>query len=271
MHKKLLIITAIAANLIVLLPAYCAWEDTMVPLPPGAREIKQEKTQMVGNEFTITIYASELPFAEIARFYRERMAREGWEDILSDEKIKASLQPGFSSQALIFKKDNRMINIQNLPSGNPQETTFSLCRGNSQALGTGEPQVSEVEFKDIPVYPNAIAAPLSSMRTATREQLGYTTSDSAEAVMQFYREKLPFSGWVIQNELPLNEYAGTQADCPACAELPAETIAKIKNSSMKMAALNATRQGKSCYIGATEMSLPEGQGQKTIISISCGR
>jgi hypothetical protein len=191
----------------------------------------------------------------------------------TNEKLKDLVKNNFFAQALIFKKENEMLNIQNLPSADPQETRFSLSRGNIQTLKTGEPQISEVEFRDIPLYPNAELAPLSSMRTPTKEQLGYTTSDSVEKVMQFYREKLLLSGWVIENELPLSEYSGAQdlANCPECQKLSPETLTKIQGSSMRMAALNATRQGKSCYIGATEMSLPDSSAEKTVISISCSR
>jgi hypothetical protein len=284
MYKKIFIIAVLL--FIFPLSAYCEGGNpleglkiipyyTTVPIPPTTRQIQQEKTQMMGNEFTITIYASELSFKEIAQFYRERLGREGWEDMANNEKLKNLGKTDFFTQTLIFKKADEMINIQNLPSADPQETRFSLGRGNIQSLRAGEPEVSKVEFKDIPAYPNATAAPLSSMRTSTKEQTGYMTSDSVEMVMQFYRDKLSISGWQIESELPLNDFSGAQSleNCPGCEKLPSATMAKIQGSSMKMVAFNITKQGKSCYLGATEMSIPGGGSSdaKTIISISCNK
>lgn len=273
--KKMLICTFIVLlfNFAFLFQAHCQWGDTaegfkavpyyFVPLPPLTSEIKSEKAQMAGTELTITLYSSELSFKEIVKFYRERMTRDGWEE----------LSPHSIGQGMIFKKSGEMVNIQNLPAQDPKKIVFSLSRGNIQSLETtGESSLSEVEFKDIPVYPNATSVPFSSIRTSVKEQMGYTTTDSVEKVMQFYREKLPAYGWKIENEMPLNEYnAQNMEDCPNCEKLPAESLAKFKDSSMKMAALNATKQGKSCYVGCTQVQLPNQAEQQAIIFISCSR
>jgi len=271
MYKKLSAIIV----LLFILPffAYAGWQESveglkatpyyMIPLPPLTREVKQEKTQILGNEFNLTLYTTQSSFDEVTKFYRERLSREGWEEVSN-----ASLP-----QALIFRKDDELINLQNIPSANARETMYSLGRGNIQSIKSGESQLAEIEFRDLPVYPRAAPIPLGSMRTATKEQIGYTTLDSPERVMQFYREKLPLFGWDIVNEMPLEQYNGTDKldNCPECQKLPPEALADVKSSSMRIAAFNITKQGKSCHIGAAEIALPGNSGIETIISINCSK
>ncbi len=271
MNKKLLIVVALL--FIMPLFVYAGWQESveglkatpyyMIPLPPATLEVMQEKTQILGNEFNLTLYATQSSFEEITQFYRERLGREGWEEV-----VNASLP-----QALIFKKADEVINLQNIPSANAQETMFSLGRGNIQSIKSGESQFAEIEFKDLPVYPRAAPIPLGSMRTAAKEQLGYTTLDSPEAVMQFYREKLPLFGWEIANEMPLEQYNSPDKldNCPECQKLPAEALANVKGGSMRMAAFNITKQGRSCHIGAAEIALPNNSGTETVISINCSK
>jgi len=263
-------------NAVFLPQAYCARSgDTntveafkpapynFVPVPPLANEIKSEKVQMAGTEMIIILYSSESPFREIAKFYRERMPREGWEEV----------SPGLVGDSLIFKKTEEMVNIKNLPSFNPKETVFSLSKGRiPSAEEVAESGGSNIEFKDIPLYPNATDIPFSSMRTPGKEQTGYSTTDSVEKVLRFYSEKLPAYGWTIESQMPLNDYKGGDLrNCPDCQKLPKEALDRYKSSSVKMAALNISKDGKLCFISCTQVQQSNQVEQNTLISISCNR
>lgn len=256
------LILALSLVFIFLAQADCDWQEYRAPVPVLTQQLRQETNRIMGNDFAITIYSSELPFAEIAKFYQERLSRDGWESIAA----------GSFPEGLIFKREDEMLNIQRLPAENPQETVFSLSRGKVGPF-TGEmPQAEEKEFQDLPVYPNAKSAPLSSLQSASGDLIGYTTADSPEEVLEFYRQQLPQYGWQIENEMPLTDYGmdGTGV-CPGCEKLSPEISKKIQGSVLIIGALQARKAGKNCNIGATETLMQGSAEKETIISIKCNR
>jgi len=273
MKKALLaVILALLCLSSFLACAFADWQEPF-PLPSAAEELSREQMQLMGGDFTITIYATELSFKEITKFYQEKLLQNGWEDISKDEKLKQLANAGLFSKSLFFKNNDEVITIQNLPNPQaPRETRFSLARGRPRFLrsdlGEEEPEPEHRELKDIPVYPGATMEPFSSIRTQGRIQVGYTTSDNIEQVIQFYREELPVYGWEIEEELPVMEYDSQDlTQCAECKKMPASLQSELKDSAMRMQGLRISKDSRACIIGISEFS-SSGAAPETLISIN---
>lgn len=255
--------------------AFADWQEPF-PLPSSVEELSSEEMQLMGGDFTVTVYTSDLSFKEIAKFYKEKLPQSGWEDVSKNEKVKQLASGGLFSSLLLFEKGEEFITIQNLPNLQaPRQTRFSLARGNPRFLKSdleeAEPEPEPIELKDLPVYPAAVMEPFSSMRTQDRIQVGYTTPDSIEPVIQFYQEKLPVYGWEIDDELPVTEYGSPDlAQCAECKKIPASLQNELKDSAMRMQAFKVNKASQACIIGLSEFS-SSGEAPETLISISCSR
>lgn len=278
-----LLMLVFLGGIIFSLPAEASWQEAIeeitayqVPLPAATKEAQQEKAQLAGGDFLIKIYTSDLSFAEIAKFYQTRLAQNGWEDISKHKRAEAVAGSDYFKNTLIFKKGQELLTIQNLQASGKNTTSFSISKGRPAFLKSPEEQavVNEVEFKDIPVYPNGKLYPLSSIQTAGRKQVAYVTADNLDTVIQFYRRELSAVGWQIVDELPV--IASSEADLkdyPQIEKLPVPADVKkaIKGSSMRMEALQAKKGKETCTIGVSEIDIPASSRKQTTISINCLR
>lgn len=250
-------------------------QSYIVPVPAYAEEVNKETSQIMGSNCLITIYDTTLPFAEIAKFYRQRLGADGWQDISQDKNVMQSVKVDLFSDMLIFKKGDDVVNIQNLSIGG--KTSFSVGRGRlAFSPEIQESQKLKVEnyaqTKDIPVYPHASLDTLSTFNTSLGEQWGYMTSDSAETVLDFYRQNMLAKGWKIEREMPIAEQAYNPKDlenCPKCRklqpQLDANTQTQLLNTSVKLGSLQFRKDGQVCTIAATEILSPG--NNNTIVSV----
>jgi len=268
MKKTILLIIAVLS--FVFSPsAYCQG----VGVPSFTKEVRKQKMQLIGSDFTTTIYTSKLSFKQIADFYSKRLTKDGWQDLFSDKNIKKHIDSGVFSNQLIFKKGDEMITITYLPTSTiAKETRFSLSQGKISFPEEAEeqkPAVEAMETIDIPVYPNAEPVPFS-FGSSGNKPLGYTTSDSAKEVLQFYRNKMPLHWWILEEEmLPTQQEINLQdlEKILQYGQLPPAAIERIRSLSIKMGHLAFKKGKKTCMIGVAEMSAPESSEIKSVISI----
>ena len=263
----------------IILPGHYSWGQEafkglkVISVPSSTKEVRKQKMQLMGSDFTTTIYASKLSFKQIADFYSKRLTKDGWQDLFSDKNIKKHIGSGALSNQLIFKKGDEMITITYLPTSTiAKETRFSLSRGKISFPEEAEeqkPAVEAMEAIDIPVYPNA--EPVSfSFGSSGNKPLGYTTSDSAEEVLQFYRNKMPLHWWILEEEmLPTQQEINPQdlEKIPQYGQLPPAAIERIKSLSTKMGHLAFKKGKRTCMVGVTELSGPDSSENMTVISI----
>jgi len=274
---KRTILLIIAALSFIILPGHYSWGQEpfkglkVIPVPSSTKEVRKQKMQLMGSDFTTTIYASKLSFKQVADFYSKRLAKDSWQDLFSDKNIKKHVDSSVFPNQLIFKKGDEMITITYLPTSTlAGETRFSLSQGKisfPQEPEEQEPTVEAMEAIDIPVYPNAKPISFSS---SGNKPLGYTTSDSAEEVLQFYRNKMSLYRWTLEEEmLPVQQEINPQdlEKIPQYGQLPPAAIERIKSLSIKMGHLVFKKGKKTCMVGVTEMSGPDFSENKSVISI----
>lgn len=261
----------------IILPGHYSWGQEafkglkVIPVPSSTKEVRKQKMQLMGSDFTTTIYASKLSFKQIADFYSKHLTKDGWQDLFSDKNIKKHIGSGALSKQLIFKKDEEMITITYLPTSTlAGETRFSLSQGKMsfpEEAKEQEPTVEAMEAIDIPVYPNAVPF---SFGSPGDKPLGYTTSDSAEEVLQFYRNKMSLYRWTLEEEVfPTQQESNPQdlEKIPQYGQLSPAAIERIRSLSIKMGHLVFKKGKRACMIGVTEMSGPDSSENKTVISI----
>jgi len=279
--KRTVVLIIVVLSFVFSPSAYCRGQEAFkgvkftkaTPLPSFTKEVRKQKMQMVDSDFTTTIYASKLSFKQIADFYSKRLTKDGWQDLFSDKNIKKHIGSSVFPSQLIFKKDDEMITITYLPTSTlAGETRFSYARGKisfSQEPKEQEPAVEAMEAIDIPVYPNAEPVSLS-FGSSGSEPLAYTTSDSAEEVLQFYRNKMLTYRWILEEEMPPTQQEINPQDLekiPQYGQLPPEATERIRNFSIKMGYLAFKKGKRACMVGVTEMSAPDSSENESVISI----
>lgn len=267
--KRAIVLIAVVLSFVFSPDAYC--QGIGIGVPSSTKEVRKQKMQIMGSDFTTTIYTSKLSFKQIADFYSRRLTKDGWQDLFSDKNIKKHIGSGALPNQLIFKKGDEMITISYLPTSTlAGETRFSLGQGKmsfSESAEEEKPAVKATEAIDIPVYPNATPF---SFGSSDSKPLGYTTSDSAEKVLQFYRNKMLLHRWVLEEEVPPTQQEIDPQDLekiPQYGQLPPSAIERVGSLSIKMGYLSFKKGKRVCMIGVTEMSGPNSSENKTVISI----
>ena len=98
--------------------AYCQWKDFFgfdsktVPKPPSAKEVRTDEMKVMGVSFPVTIYSSKESFAEISRFYKQKLTSSGWSDLFTEKSSLEGAESLASSpmvkMMLIFLKDEEI-------------------------------------------------------------------------------------------------------------------------------------------------------------------
>ena len=261
--------------------AYCQWKDFFgfdsktVPKPPSAKEVRTDEMKVMGVGFPVTIYSSKESFAEISRFYKQKLTSSGWSDLFAEKSSLKGAESLASSLAsvkmmLIFLKDEEMIIIQKLPApGGSTDTHFFATR--CQNSFTEAEQVKKPPPKDLPIYPNAKEVGGYRVEYLGSGPLGYTTADSVESVLDFYRVSMPTHSWVLEKDMPIQESQTSAQDFQAIPNynqlVPQEAIQYQQNFSAKIGALRFKKDNKMCTISATEMPSGKPGINMTIITI----
>jgi len=256
---------------------FCGWLDFYsTPVPAGAKEAAKEKAYMLGSDFIITVYDFHGPFDEVAKFYLRRLTQDGWEQMASDEKVARELAAQkLPAPPLMFRKGEDTIIVANL-GGPPGGIKFSVSRGALYYFKAKKGQTllepEDIQFKDIPVYPQASLVPLSSIVTPLRRQVGFSTNEPLAQVVKFYKQKLPLAGWRIVDELPMTDYdPKVLQDCPNCGNLSKDTLAAAKGLSLESTGIKAVKGQEVCIIGVSA-SKAAGRGMgETRISITVSK
>jgi len=276
--KRIVVLITIVLSFTILPSPYSWGQEAfeglkVIPAPPSTTEVRKQKMQLMGNNFDTTIYASKLSFKKVADFYNKSLTNNEWQNLFSAKDIKSYMGSNIPSNQLIFRKGEEMITISYLPtSALAGETRFSLSRGKMSFPENKEEQESAAEIMgaiDIPVYPNAKPIPFS-FDFSGNTPVGYVTSDSGEAILQFYRNEMLLHRWELDEEMPLSLQEINSQNLEKISQykqLPPLTIEQMKNFSMKMGYLAFKKGRRTCMVGVTEILDPDFSESKTIISI----
>lgn len=199
-----------------------------LPLPPNTQLTKKEARKLAGAEFAFSYYSSQEEVGQLINFYRANLPALGWKEknILNDLGPAASQQGGaglekFLAQALMFEKGSDLLTVNFMPieKAGSREVYYSLAQGalDLQAekppidLDTIPELLDKPKKEVIPPYPGAALVTLSEDSGYLKAT--YTSKDSINSVIEFYRQNGSDYGWSLVEEEPARklELDNTQA------------------------------------------------------------
>ncbi len=172
------------------------------PLPNDA-VLKLEKEIPVGPTTSIVrSYSTMLNKDQIMRFFQKELLRLGWQEQYT--------------KGLGYVKGDKIISVLVL-SGKPRpgdkKTYFSVVYATkiSDAMVKASQKDKPDNLNFMPVYPGS--KQLLLWDNANGVMGSYSTDDSIEKAIAFFKNKMPSYGWVLVFEKPISEKSG---DCPTC-------------------------------------------------------
>ncbi|MBP7215887.1 MAG: hypothetical protein KBA46_01235 [Candidatus Omnitrophica bacterium] len=176
-------------------------QSAEVLVPPSTEKVKSSTSNFMGEDMNVVMYESSLSFSQIKQFYRNELAKQGWEEMV----VPLSRDTSGSSvtvDVVAFMKDKKtVLNIAYLPIENDAGKTF-FSVGWSQMpsydkLVNSEP--TKIDF--IPFYPGAKQMMYKTIGSGV--QIGYLSKDAIETIIAFYKSRMVGYGWEIEEEMPI--------------------------------------------------------------------
>jgi hypothetical protein len=242
------------------------WSEEVIPLPEDA-VMTQDQSQSGGPmKLNMKFYKSNVPANKINTFFLQEMKNAGWQG--GKEK----------DGALTFKKGQEVVFIVVVPPrevGSPAQ--FSITRGipptMEQMSATKKDKPDQLSF--MPLYPNAKQQFLWDLPTGGTSA-GYSTDDTIQNVISFYKSRMISYGWYLAEEVPVKEMpinlSGLQKNMP----LKDFNISQpeIKGTMIKASLTFRRGKGESCLIHMYSQQLEDSSklidlgGNKTKILVT---
>ena len=246
------------------------WDTNKIPTPPATQEVKRERRSIAGSEFAYIFYTSAQKADDLRNFYLRELKLVGWKEKDLVKDLGNFKLPGaqlesldkFFKTNLLFEREDEELIISFVPSQYSRDgkTKFTVCQGKLPTAPV-QPATGKIAFPELldkpkknvaPPYPGATLIGLSETKQALNAT--YVTQDNIEAVIGFYKTKMPGFGWDLIEEKPLEkldmqglEKLNTPAPCPTC---PKKAFLAGSQAETWTAELNFTNQrGDLCKIG----------------------
>ena len=163
-----------------------------VPVPWGAKLMSNDiAITEGGEERKITSYETNTSKQELLNYYLKEMPNRGYSLFMNGE------------QNLIFKKGEELVFIILPPSQN-SKTNFMVSVASLPELGENNPYDGVIKCESIPsvpVYPGASCLQSTRLKSGKSMSAAYSTNDSGDTVINFYRAQMPQSNWRLKKEL----------------------------------------------------------------------
>ncbi|MDD5431580.1 MAG: hypothetical protein PHO70_01115 [Candidatus Omnitrophica bacterium] len=219
------------------------WDNSYIPAPPETEQLRTQTKVFSGTEFKFTYYTSTQDEKSIKDFYKRELINLGWKEkqildgLMGDKKeeIKeGSTLDLFFDNNLIYEKDGKMLTVTFLPKEVRQQgrVDYSISIGKPDfekfkvsPQASPIPKLMAKPQKNVaPVYPGAVLVSLSEK--AEYLKAVYYTQDDIEKVMDYYKGKMPSSGWSLVDEVPITKTDYSKAteklwdleSCPTCQQ-----------------------------------------------------
>jgi len=211
-----------------------------IPLPSGAVLVKENDLGSKMLQIKISAYKISAPVEKIRSFFLKEMKDAGWQG----EKQKDG--------ALMFKNNQEVVLVVVIPprkTGSP--TMFSITR--SSKISKDQLYASKKDKPDVlsfmPIYPKSKQLLLMDLPT-NGVSCSYTTNDSIQDVMFFYKVQMRNYRWFLAGETPVSEKA---LDCPTCKSnqtIKDKILAgqELKGNTEKSSLVFKRDTGETCII-----------------------
>jgi len=174
-----------------------------IPLPRGAILVKEHDLGSKMQQVKLNVYKISASAEEIKNFFFKEMKIAGWQG----EKQKDG--------ALMFQSSQDIVLVVAAPPRKPgSPTMFSITRSSKiteeQLAASKKDKPDTLSF--MPIYPKSKQLLLMDL-PSNGVSASYSTSDSIQNVMFFYKAQMPNYQWFLAGDTPVSEKA---LDCPSC-------------------------------------------------------
>ena len=168
-----------------------------VPIPWGAKLLREDVvTTGNGEERNITAYETKASKEELCNYYLQKMPDQGYRLFMNGE------------QNLIFNKGEDLVLIV-IPPSVGGKTQFMIGTSSAKAIfnkTNGYDGVVKCEpLPSIPVYPGARCMQSMHQKSGRAMSVSYSTNDSLNTVLNFYRTQMPQYAWRLEKESRLGD------------------------------------------------------------------
>ncbi len=243
-----------------------------IPLPPGSRALEIPLPK-VGNSSADTVYyKTVLDTRKLISFYTKELSRRGWENkenaleaikkinVPFDKQYKGVDVEGLLKNMIYFYKNEQTLMLMIIPPrGRHTETIFTLSYIGGAFFNQGSSQSQSSELpSSIPIYPQA-----EFMSRVLKTRIYTIGNKGINEVINFYKQKMPVSGWILQNETPITEEIidtssafDNESNCKTCP----------KPKTISLQVINELKKGIS--ILKSELYFTNGMGEKCKLQFS---
>lgn len=218
------------------------WSEEAIPLPDDTVLVRQNGPGNSQLSFTMSIYKSSKPVAQVYNFFWKSLKDLGW----GVDKQKDG--------SLLFQKDGEYVVVVAVPPRKQGgKTLFSLTRQKKISMeklyASKKDKPDKLSF--MPIYPNAKQDLLMDLPNGG-VSAGYSTDDSIKDIKFFYTASMPNYGWSLFSAGPIVE--APIKDCPSCRKnlvLPVGVKLpeyNIKGSTQRCDLVFKKVSGETCMI-----------------------
>ncbi len=249
-------------------------ESGKIPLPSDAQPLEIPLPKVGAAASGTVYYKTSLNKSQLIDFYSRQLSRSGWADKENaldalnkfnapfPQKQKGIDVKGLLKNMIYFHKNDQTLMLMVIPPrGRHTATIFTLSYIGGGAWGQNfnlQPQAEELPAS-IPVYPGA-----QFISRVLKSRIYSANADIAAAV-DFYRQKMPIQGWVLENQTPVSskkmeipfelQNNPLCKDCPKPDNIPEEVASELKKGVFMLdAGLDFTKDnGQRCKIDFRQM------------------
>lgn len=226
-----------------------------IPIPWGAKLLRDQIT-VSGNdeERKISTYETKAGKQELLNYYLREMPNRGYRLFMNGQ------------QNLMFNKGDELVVVV-VPPTQSGKTSFMITSasmksavGRSNAYGE---KVNCASIPSVPVYPGAGCMNSTRLKTGESSSASYSTEDSGEVVLNFYRAQMPRFDWWLVKEINLEEVmtrAMQGKNQSAITPQQQEAMHKLYGSARGMFFTNKRGNGCSVHV----MNNPTDKGTSVI-------
>ena len=168
-----------------------------VPVPWGAKLLHEDVVTVGdGEERNMASYETKASKQELCNYYLQKMPEQGYRLFMNGE------------QNLVFSKGEDLVLIFITPSVEGK-TKFIIGAASTRPVfdkTNGYDGAVKCEpLPSIPVYPGSRCIQSTRQKSGGAMSVSYSTGDSLDTALSFYRQQMPQYGWELKKETKLGE------------------------------------------------------------------
>jgi len=211
------------------------------PVPWGAKLLREDVVTVGdGEERNIASYEVKANKQELYNYYLQKMSDQGYKLFMNGE------------QNLVFNKGEDLVFIF-IPPSKGGKTQFIIGTASTRPAvnkTNGYDGVVQCEpLPSIPVYPGSRCMQSTRQKSGGAMSVSYSTGDSLDTAVSFYRRQMPQYGWELKKESKIGDLMSEALQSPGHQEITSDKQAFMRDFYGGATGLVfSNNQGNGCYM-----------------------